>query len=71
MADIFQRQVPEKFVGDGERLPCACRPNAQHLGERQSGRRGTCRAGAEGATNLLAWKTSHVLTRALGGRGQA
>lgn len=33
VADVFQRQVFEELVGDGEGLPCACGPDAQHLGE--------------------------------------
>lgn len=36
MADVFQWQVLEELVGDGKGLPCARRPDAQHLGQQGS-----------------------------------
>lgn len=46
VADVFQWQVFEELVGDGEGLPCARGPNAQHLGEGGHG----VRASSQGPT---------------------
>lgn len=64
VADVLQRQVLEQFVRDGEGLPCASWPHAQHLGERvlMQAERSLGVQHTGGAATLSLWEASHPLT---------